>query len=201
MKKEKVLKILLGKMRETDISNLDTIEQLPEIGISAKQFALLFPNGTDEMIMDAIEYAGSQWLECLKKNIKETERKSEKTALLLNSYALGAEEFSHNLSLYIDLWKIIKDGKNAYLKQRLRRIYDMYINEFSVIMNEIGTDWLNKEEIHILGVLMTAVSDAIHIQCFTADGSVDFSQIRNFISKLTRLMPSAFKKDEGGPYE
>lgn len=201
MKKEKILKILLGKMRETDVSNLDIVELLPEMGISAKQFVLLFPNGMDEMIMDAVEYAGSQWLECLKRNIKEIEGTSEKTALLLNSYALGAEGFSPNLSIYIDLWKIIKDGKNAYLKQRLKKIYDMYINEFSVIMNEIGTDWLNKEEIHILGVLMTAVSDAVHIQCFTADSSVNFSQMRDFIFKLTKLVLSAFKRDEGDPYE
>lgn len=196
MQKEKILKIMLGKIGEMDISNLNAIEVLPIIGISSKQFTALFPNGVEELFMDVIEYAGRRWLDCLKKDVREAATKEEKMVLVLNSYALGAREYSENLSLYIDLWKIIKDGKNDFLKTRLWKIYDIYVKEFSVIMQEIGASGLTDEEIHILGIIMTALSDAIHIQSFTMESPVAFAKIQDFICKLAKVIMTSLGKGE-----
>lgn len=188
MKKEKILKILLGKIGDIGIQNLDSANVLSIIGISQKQFNMLFSDGAEELLMDSIEYAGCQWLDHLKKDVKEAESKTEKIALVLNGYALGAEKFSENLSLYIDLWKMVKDGKHEYLKKRLNKIYEMYSREFTEIMDNIGVGWLTKEEIYVWGVLMTALSDAIHIQFFTMKNSVDFMKIQHFIGKVTKTI-------------
>lgn len=196
MQKEKILKIMLGKMREIDISNLNAIDVFSVVGISSKQFTTLFPNGAEELFIDAIEYAGRRWLNYMKKDVKNAATKAEKIVLVLERYALGAQEYSENLSLYIDLWKIIKDGKNDFLKKRLGKIYDMYIKEFSSIMQEIGVNGLTREEIHILGVIMTALSDAIHIQSFTAESPVAFTQIQSLISKLSNIVMESLGKEE-----
>lgn len=188
MKKEKILKILLGKIGDIGIQNLNSTNILPLIGASKKQFDILFPNGTDELLMDSIEYAGRQWLDGLKEKINTAESKSEQMALVLNGYALGAEKFSENLSLYIDLWKIVKDGKQEYLKKRLEKIYNMYISEFVVIMGDIGVNQLTKDEIYVWGAIMTALSDAIHIQCFTMEYSVEFVKIQQLIVKFTNAI-------------
>ena len=196
MQKEKILKLMLGKIGEMDISNLNAIDVLPYIGISAKQFTVLFPNGVEELFMDVIEYAGRWWLDCLKKDVKEMATKEEKIALLLNNYALGAWEYSENLSLYIDLWKLIKDGKSNYLKMRLWNIYDIYIKEFSVIIREIGVSGLTDEEIHVMGVIMTAMSDAIHIQSLTMESPVDFAKIQDFICKSAKIVMTSLRQGE-----
>lgn len=188
MKKEKILKILLGKIGDIGIQNLDSANVLSIIGISQKQFDMLFSDGAEELLMDSIEYAGCQWLDYLKKDVKEAESKTEKIALVLNGYTLGAEKFSENLSLYIDLWKMVKDGEHEYLKNRLDKIYEMYSREFAEIMDNIGVGWLTKEEIYVWGVLMTALSDAIHIQFFTMKNSVDFMKIQHFIGKVTKTI-------------
>ena len=188
MKKEKILKILLGKIGDIGIQNLDSANVLSIIGISQKQFNMLFSDGAEQLLMDSIEYAGCQWLDHLKKDVKEAESKTEKIALVLNGYALGAEKFSENLSLYIDLWKMVKDGKHEYLKNRLDKIYEMYSREFAEIMDNIGVGWLTKEEIYVWGVLMTALSDAIHIQFFTMKNSVDFMKIQHFIGKVSKTI-------------
>lgn len=197
MKKYKILKIFLGKIGEIDLENIELTEILPMIGISQKQFHILFPNGTYELLMDTIEYAGRRWLDKLKKDIDRATTQADKLSLLLNGYALGAENYSENLSLYIDLWKLVKDGRSKYLKNRLGQIYECYISEFNAIWKQIGISGLEDEEMHILGVIMTALSDAIHIQYFTGKHLIEFVKIEHFICNLAKRIIPYLEKKEG----
>ena len=196
MKKEKILKILLGKIGEMNVEHIEIADVLQMIGISQRQFHLVFPNGSDEMLMDAIAYAGCRWLYKLRKDIDMAAAPVDKLSLLLNGYALGAENYSENLSLYIDLWKLVKDEKSEYLKNRLGEIYEKYITEFTAIWKKIGVSGLEEEEIHILGVIMTAVSDAIHIQYFTGKHPVEFREIEKFLCSLAKGIVLYFEKKE-----
>lgn len=197
MKKEKILKILLGKIGDIDVEHIELTDILPMIGISQKQFHILFPKGTDEMLMDTIEYAGCRWLDELRKDIDMAAAPADKLSLLLNGYALGVEIYSENLSLYIDLWKLVKDGKSEYLKNRLGEIYDRYITEFTAIWKKIGISGLEEEAIHILGVIMTAMSDAIHIQYFTGKHPIEFGKIKQLLRNLAKgMIPYLEKKEE-----
>lgn len=197
MRKDKILKIVLGKIGQIDMEHIELSEILPMVGASQKQFHILFPNGTDELLMDTIAYAGCRWLDALKEDIDKAATRADKLSLLFSGYALGAESYSENLSLYIDLWKRVKDGKSEYVKNRLGEIYDRYITEFTAIWRQIGVRGLEEEEIHILGVIMTALSDAIHIQYFTGKHPIEFGKIEQLLCSLVKGILPYLEKKEG----
>lgn len=191
MKKEKILKIMFHKLEEIGITNLYTQEILSMIGISEKQFMLLFPDGRNELIMDSLEYAGILWLNDLKHKVNITEEKKDKFIVIMSNYILGAEKYTNNLSLYIDLWKMIKDENNYYLRQRLCKIYELYVNEFTSLLMELEIHSLTREEIYGLAIIVTALSDAINIQYIINDYRVDFTLFQKIITKFTLMIMSS----------
>ena len=140
-----------------------------------------------ELFMDAVENAGRTWVEAIKKEVAEQNDKKEKLKTLAAGYAMGTKDYPESLSVYIDLWKIVKDKNNEYVKTRLKNIYNFYISEFYNIIKQIDNISVKDEEIHSFSTWMTVLSDVLHIQSITLENDIDLKSIQSVIEKIAVL--------------
>lgn len=184
-KKKKVLKFTINEMMAHGIEslNIDMIAQL--MNLDRKILDSCFIYGDNELLMDTVEYAGKIWIENVKKEINFEKDIDNKLKLLVRRFALGSIEFPASLSAYIDLWKIVKDKKDEYIKVRLRVIYQLYIDEFHKIVNDIGEFGIAQSELNSFSFLMTILSDVIHIQSITLENNVDYEALINILDHWT----------------
>ena len=193
MNKQKVLKIALKILFQ--YGNI-TIEHLSETAALDKEgLTLLFSNGDKELLMDTVEYAGTIWVDKIKKEISEQKSVQGKLRTLASGYALGSREHPQSLSIYIDLWKYIKDGNNEYIKKRLCEIYRFYIDEFNNIVNNIGEFHATEKQRRALSLFITILSDVLHIQSITLENEVDFDSFQEMIENVIVLFFTG-KNDE-----
>lgn len=185
MTKQKIIKIALNQLLLYGVEQLNIKNISIRTGLSESKLRQLFVDGDHELLMDAVEYAGRIWVKELKDEVTAEEDRDSKLNILIFGYALGGEKFSESLSVYIDLWKIIKDKKDMYIRKRLRKLYNFYTLEFLDIVGEIGNFDIPQEEIKAYSFIMTLLSDAIHIQSIVLGGEVDFRNIQKVVGKMT----------------
>ena len=183
MNKQKILKISFSVLLNEGFVNISQIAK--RTGLEEKKLYGLFSDGDKELYMDTVEYAGKAWVDKIKKEIAEKNDSESKLKTLAAGYTLGSKDYPESLSVYIDLWKIIKDNKDEYVKERLRNIYNYYISEFCNIVNEINKFNIKYDELRSFALFMTILSDMIHIQSLTLENNVDFESFKTMIEKIT----------------
>jgi len=188
MSKKTVVKLALAKL-ETDGLKKLTLQSIGSFAqISAIKMQQYFPNGSNELLMDAVELAGLNWVKQVEdevSQIKDPEKRIRRLAIL---YAFGTQDFPESLSVYIDIWKMIKDEKSEYLKTRLKAIYQLYsctfiklaagIEENSAKMKAVST------KMKSLAMLMTILSDMLHIQFTLLENNADVHGMRQFVEDI-----------------
>ena len=128
-----------------------------------------------------MEYAALQWLSYIKKELASLQESRLKLLKLLRFYAAGSESHPESLSLYIDLWKKIRDLKpedGAFLKSELSKIYNYYIDAFiELLEEEVGIDTRNSGDIRQTAWIMVVISDGFHVQSLIRQQPLDFDAI------------------------
>jgi len=204
MTKQKIIKIALNQLLlyGTEECNIENISD--RTGLCERSVRQLFRDGNHELLMDAVEYAGRTWVQKLKKEVAGKEDVNSKLNVLTLGYALGGEQFPESLSVYIDLWKMVKDKKDTYIRNRLRELYNFYTLEFSNIVNEIGDFDILQEGLKTYAFIMTLLSDVIHIQSIILENEVDFQKIKKVIEIMTTAFFQEVKEEraaDGRSYE
>ncbi len=145
-----------------------------------------FQYGDKELMMDVIEYAGMRWVDQIKASIMEMMDIDHKVDALLYGYTMGTKKYPQLLSTYIDLWKIVKDQQDEYIKLRLKTIYNFYVAEFTHIVRDIGCQQIPYNELVAFGVFITLMSDVAHIQSLILDNQLDFDCMYSILNKLAK---------------
>lgn len=186
MTKQKIIKIALNELINEGIGQISIHNISKNINVNEDKVKDLFAKGDCELIMDAVEYAGKTWVQEIKNKVDKIECTNEKLKFLVNGYVLGSKDYPQSLSVYIDLWKIIKDNKDDYIKKRLKELYNFYMVEFINMILTIGNSNLPKEELEAFSLLITILSDVIHIQSITLENDINFDTIGIIIEKITK---------------
>lgn len=170
----------------------DGIEQVTidniakKTGVDKEKINNLFQYDDKELVMDVMEYAGIKWVEEIKLKIKNTNDRTKKLETLIYGYTMGSKEYPQSLSSYIDMWKIIKDNEDEYIKLRLKTIYNYYISEFTNIVEDIGCEHIPYNERIAFGTFVTLLSDVIHIQSLVIENKLDFDCLVNVVNRLAK---------------
>ncbi len=143
-----------------------------------------FPNKTEELLMDAVEYAGKSWMKQVIETCNAMKYAEEKFLYLVDEYALGTQKYAQSLSIYIDLWKLVKEGQSEYLRNRLNNIYSYYMSEFRSMIKALGYKEMSDFETDTFAFLMVILSDVIHVQSIILQRPLDYMSIKNVIHKM-----------------
>ena len=183
MNKNKVLQIAFNMLLQNGTIDISGVAE--KTGLNQVKLNELFPLGDKELLMDTVEHAGRLWVAKIKQNLAEKNSIQEKLKALATGYALGSKDHPQSLSVYIDLWKTVKDGNDVYITKRLRDLYNCYIDEFCDIVKEIGADSVDTRELRSFSTFMTVLSDVLHVQSITLGNEINFEEFAKMIEKIT----------------
>lgn len=142
----------------------------------------------DSLRMEAIKYSAIVWVEYIKKDIAGEKDKAKKIRKLLHHYATGSESYPLSLSLYIDVWKKIRDcegGKEELLKEELKKIYALFVKVFEeLLLEEVFIDNAVDSEIRQLAWIMVVISDGLHVQNLIRPKSLNFDRSVDVLYKM-----------------
>lgn len=136
--------------------------------------------------MSAMKYAAVVWVEQVKADLEEQETKENKLHVLIRHYIAGSESHPQSLSLYVDIWKKLRDFKSEngmVLSGELSEIYQYYVLFFQEAVKDI---YDNKSEYDIeqLAWIMVAISDGFHVQSLVQPQQLDFDKITQTFCKM-----------------
>lgn len=146
----------------------------------------LFESDVD-LQMKTMEYAATVWVAKIRREAEKIESREDRIRYILKEFAFGTDEYANSLSLYIDLWKQIRDlddctqNEKRYLKDTLLDIYHYYASFFC----ELCFDSKSTSEANAISWLMVVLSDGIHIQSLLENPDIDKEAILNQLYLLT----------------
>ncbi len=164
MKRQAILKITVNEMLQHGTSCISLQHIQARTGIPQKTLQSLFPRGDKELLLDAMEYSGQQWVQNIQTTLRAMQDQRSKVEVLVDSYCLGTLKHAPALDTYLDMWNVIRDTGDEYLRARLASIYQMYIASFLAIAKEEFNSATSDHELQGLAVLSTILSDALHVQ-------------------------------------
>ena len=168
-------------------------------GLNLAKLESAYPSD-DELRMSAMEYAAVVWSEQVKMELSRETDVRMKFRKLLRMFAAGSESHPDSLSLYIDVWKKIRDSQNGpegMLKDRLLGIYQYYVSLFEEILAvHFGDAAIGRQRLRDLAWIMVVISDGFHIQGLLQDNRLDFDSITG---TLTAMLDSIINHSEGLP--
>lgn len=138
----------------------------------------------EELRMAVMEYAASVWLASIAEEVKQKSSRQEKLYTLIYRYIAGSQSHPASLSLYVDLWKRIRDEadeKVPWIKTELQKIYSQYARFFQEALCELVAGAQNAEQ---LAWIMVVISDGFHIQSLIRGTQPDFDQIAQTLCKM-----------------
>ena len=142
---------------------------------------------TDENLrMSAMKYAAIVWVNQVKVDLEKQETKKDKLYTLIRHYIAGSESHPQSLSLYVDIWKRIRDIKikdRQLLSNELSEIYRYYVSVFQESMKDIYTNE-SGYDMEQLAWIMVVMSDGFHVQSFIQTHQLDFDKITQMLCKM-----------------
>lgn len=184
---EAALKIMFKENFEA--ASIDAVQKLAVI--NSNQIKNIFVTD-DYLRMAAMEYGAIKWVNYIKLDMQSEAEKPEKIKKLIRHFAAGSENYSQSLSLYIDVWKRIRDSEdneNSFVKQKLLNIYEYYVEAFiDIFENEISIGSNNDFDIRQLAWIMVVISDGLHIQSLIQPKPLDFDTVGDVLNKMVRCV-------------
>jgi AcrR family transcriptional regulator len=178
---EAALKLMLeGAYEHASIDNVSSYTRLDPEKIR-QHYA------TDENLrMSAMKYAAVVWVEQVKADLKKQQTKKDTLYALIRHFIAGSESHPQSLSLYVDIWKKLRDLKTEnrqLLSDELSEIYRYYVSFFREAMediygNEAGYD------MEQLAWIMVVISDGFHVQSLIQPQQLDFDGIAHTFCKI-----------------
>jgi len=135
---------------------------------------------SDEALrMSAMKYAAVVWVEQVKADLERQKTKKNKLFALIRHFIAGSESHPQSLSLYVDIWKKIRELKTEdkqSLSNELSEIYRYYASFFQEAMKDIY-DNESGYDMEQLAWIMVVLSDGFHVQSLIQPQQPDFDKI------------------------
>jgi len=135
---------------------------------------------TDEKLrMSAMRYAAIIWVNQVKADLERQETKKDKLYALIRHYIAGSASHPQSLSLYVDIWKKLRDleqESRQLLSDELLEIYCYYVSFFQEIIKDIFKNDCGYD-IEQLAWIMVVISDGFHVQSLVQSQRLDFDRI------------------------
>ena len=145
---------------------------------------------TDENLrMSAMKYAAAVWVDQVKIDLEKQETKMDKQRALIRHYIAGSESHPHSLSLYVDIWKKIRDIKKEdqlLLSNELSEIYRYYVSFLQEAMKDIYANEFGYD-MEQLAWIMVVISDGFHVQSLVQPQQLDFDKITQTFCKMLEM--------------
>lgn len=116
MKRQAILKITVNEMLQHGTSCISLQHIQARTGIPQKTLQSLFPRGDKELLLDAMEYSGQQWVQNIQTTLRAMQDQRSKVEFLVDSYCLGTLKHAPALDTYLDMWNVIRDTGDEYLR-------------------------------------------------------------------------------------
>lgn len=192
-----ILGAALNVMFQTDFEAV-TIQNIAErTQIDVAKILKLYSND-NELRMTAMEFAALNWGEHVRDLLREESTTQDKLKKLIQLFIGGTASHPNSLSLYLDIWKKIRDSGEedaAYLKEKLFDIYEFYAALFKeVLANNNIAAIFDDPLIDQLAWIMVVISDGFHIQTLVQGKVANFESIGNTMYRMVR--PLLSEKDE-----
>lgn len=142
---------------------------------------------TDETLgMSTMKYAAVSWVEKVKVDLEKQETKKDKLYALIRHFIAGSESHPQSLSLYVDIWKKLRDIKSEdrqFLSDGLSEIYRYYVSFFQEAIKDIY-DNESGYDMEQLAWMMVVISDGFHVQSLIQTQQLDFDKITRTFGKM-----------------
>lgn len=142
----------------------------------------------DRLRMAAMEYAAVVWVNQLRYDLKNVKGKCDKMKKLIRNFIAGSETHPDSLSLYIDVWKCLRDSKkedNEIMRNTLNTIYKYYVDVFKeVVSDELCIESEDIDKLDQLAWIMVVISDGFHIQSLIQNTPMDFDAITDELYQM-----------------
>ncbi len=180
---ETALKVMLAGDFESA-----SIRQVSKQSMLSEELIISIFKTDDRLRMAAMEYAAIQWVRYVKKDIQYEIDRRCKLKKIVRHYFAGTESHPDSLSLYIDIWKRIRDsskGNEDDLKEELGKIYDLYAEVFEeLLLTEFPLRAELGSQRRQLAWIMVVISDGLHIQSLIRPDSLDYDGIGEMINNM-----------------
>ena len=183
-RKQKIARMALQILKDRGIEGLTFQSLSRAIGLDPAFLSDTFSGGERELLMDTVEVAGRLWVDTLRADIEKAENTADKLACLAHGYVTGSEAHPSILSVYIDLWKLVKDQEDDYVRNRLGELYQFYISSFGELLTLAGAGGLPRREGEALSLLFTVLSDVVHVQSVTLEQPVDLQMLSEVVTRM-----------------
>lgn len=187
-RKQKIARMALQILKDRGIEGLTFQSLSRAIGLDPAFLSDTFSGGERELLMDTVEVAGRLWVDTLRADIEKAENTADKLACLAHGYVTGSEAHPSILSVYIDLWKLVKDQEDDYVRNRLGELYQFYISSFGELLTLAGAGGLPRREGEALSLLFTVLSDVVHVQSVTLEQPVDFQMLSEVVTRMLTVI-------------
>ena len=178
IQKRLILETALKLMFEGFYENADIDSVSRYASLDSKKIKNLYP--TDESLrMSTMKYAAVVWVEQVKMDLEKLETKKDKLCALIRHFIAGAESHPQSLSLYVDVWKKLRDLKEEnrqLLSEELSEIYRYYTDFFQEAMKDIY-DNKSGYDMEQLAWMIVVISDGFHIQSLVQPQKLNFDKI------------------------
>ncbi len=142
---------------------------------------------TDETLrMSAMKYAAVVWVEQVKADLEKQATNKDKLNALIRHFIAGSESHPQSLSLYVDIWKKLRDLKTEnkqLLSNELSEIYGCYVSFFQEAMKDIYEN-VSGYDMEQLAWIMVVISDGFHVQSLIQPWQLDFDKITRTFCKM-----------------
>lgn len=178
---ETALKLMFeGFYENADIKSVSRKAQLDPVKIRQHY-------ETDENLrMSAMKYAAVVWVNQVKADLKKQKTQKDKLYALVRHFIAGSESHPQSLSLYVDIWKKLRDSKTEnrqLLSDELSEIYRYYVSFFREAMEDIYGDEAGYD-MEQLAWMMVVISDGFHVQSFVQPQQLNFDKITQTFCKM-----------------
>jgi len=143
----------------------------------------------ENLRMSAMKYAAVVWVKQVKADLEKQKEKKEKLYMLIRHYIAGAECHPQSLSLYVDIWKRLRDmdtKDRQLLGDELFEIYRYYVVFFQETMKEIFENEL-EYDLEQLAWIMVVISDGFHVQSLIKPQQMDFDRLTHVFCNMLEV--------------
>lgn len=196
-KEKLILETALKAMYKKNFQAANISQVAEHAMLKTEQVRELF-HSDDELRMAAIRYSANIWVNIIKKDIAGEKDNKTKLRKLLRHFAAGSESYPGSLSLYIDVWKRIRDtegGDQQLLKEELIKVYDYFVSTFEeLLLEDVCKDCTRTSDIRQLAWIMVVISDGLHIQNLIKPLTLDFDKSAGVIISMVSAYLSEMRK-------
>lgn len=186
-----ILENALKEMSKGNYESASIQQTIDCSGLNEQKVKSKYEND-DHLRMQAMEYAAIMWIRHIEKDIDNEKDKQQRLKKLLRHFFAGTESHPASLSLYVDVWKCIRDSKSSnteFIKEEINKLYELYVKVFEYFISKEFPEGAEPiAQIRQLAWILVVISDGLHIQSLIRSASLDYEGISELLNEMVKYM-------------